>query len=85
MIIAGHQFVDGIHGLTCQACGWRFSYISGVQRTDIGKNGWAEHGALNEAEYNQIRAEVERQWGHLVGVASGEGIGGMAAGTEETS
>lgn len=83
MIIAGHCFSETLHGLRC-ACGVRFVDIASVTRLAIGKPGWAHAGSLNEAEFNQIRAEVDRQWALLVGIASGRGIGGMAPGEMET-
>lgn len=82
MMIAGHSFSETLHGLTCSACARRFVDIAGTARSDIGKLGIAHQGNLNEAEFNQIRAEVERQWELLVGTASGRGIGGMAPGEE---
>lgn len=80
MNIAGHDFQHEIHGLTCSTCARRFVDIAGAQRSDIGKLGIAHTGNLNKAEFNQIRAEVDRQWDLLVGIASGRGIGGMAPG-----
>lgn len=82
-IIAGHSMADSIHGLACRDCGRRFVDLASVRKSDIGTKGWSHYGELNSPEFESIQAEIERMWGLLVGVASGRGIGGMAAGDGE--
>ncbi len=82
MIIAGHNMANGIHGLACEMCGRKFSDIACVRASDIGQIGFCHQGSLNQHEFDQIRAEVERQWVCVMDIASGRGIGGTLPGVE---
>ncbi len=59
MTIAGHVF--DIQWRWC-TCGKKFVDIAPATQDDIGQPGWAHSGALNEKEFNEIRAEVDRLW-----------------------
>lgn len=59
MTIAGHVF--DIQGKWC-TCGKKFVDISSVTAEEIGQPNLAHSGALNEKEFNEIRAEVDRLW-----------------------
>jgi len=66
-LIAGHKFsatgfCEYMSADSTQPCGKTFSDIACVTKEDIGKDGWAHRGALNETEYQEIIAEVERVW-----------------------
>lgn len=69
-MIAGHTFIDTMHGRICE-CGRRWADIASVTRDDIGKPDIAHEGSLTENEYNSIIDERNRCWDALVGVASG--------------
>ena len=59
--IAGHIFVETIHGLRCE-CGARWRDVLGARREGVGTFGWAHTGQLLEREYLEIEAERERVW-----------------------
>lgn len=71
--IAGHRFIETTHGRICSVCNKFYVDISIVQKSDIGKTGWAHVGVLYEREYKEIQDENERMWKLLVGVATGNG------------
>jgi hypothetical protein len=77
MIIAGHDFIETIHGRACRSCGKRYVDISTVEFADIGKPNIAYHGNLYLTEYEQIVRENQRMWGHVVGVAAGGAVADM--------
>lgn len=90
MILAGHDMQHTVHGLRCigtihdgKPCGRRAVDLAAVQRQHIGQPGWAHYGNLDEAEYLQIRAWIDWVWTCTSAIASGQGIGGMAAGGVE--
>lgn len=65
--IAGHSFdLNGrcilrISG-TEQVCNKKFSDICAATKGDVGKNGWAHYGNLNDNELKEIEAERDRIW-----------------------
>jgi hypothetical protein len=59
--IAGHTFADTSAGRIC-ACGKAWRDIASVTRADVGAFGIACHGALTDAEADQIAAERDRIW-----------------------
>lgn len=54
-----------------------------ARRENVGQPGWAHDGIMIQREYDEIVTERDRIWATVASVASGEGIGGMAAGEEE--
>jgi hypothetical protein len=77
MWIAGHYFIETPHGRVCKTCGKLYVQVSIVEKSDIGKPGWAHNGNLYANEYEQIQRENERMWGHVVGVAAGGAVADM--------
>lgn len=55
-MIAGHTFIVGLCG-----CGIRWVDIRNCEECDVDKQGIAHTGRLSMSEYNQIRAERERE------------------------
>jgi hypothetical protein len=67
MTIAGHSF--GVSGFCTlarpgqeQTCGKCFADIASMERTDVGKAGWAHYGNATETEYEEVARERERMW-----------------------
>jgi hypothetical protein len=78
-IIAGHRFeINPLGQRTCD-CGKRWVHVAAAMRTDIGQPGFAHIGSLLEAEYDQIDAERNRIWGHVVNVASSPNFSPVAS------
>jgi hypothetical protein len=60
--IAGHTFVDTPTGRQCPGCGKYWIDVAPGAYMELGAMNIAHTGAMNEAERNQIRDELERIW-----------------------
>lgn len=73
--IAGHEF-DSLD--RCKTCVRTWFQIMHVERAQIGSEGIAHYGALNEAEYLSIDRRRIRDkawiWDVTIGLATGNGV-----------
>lgn len=69
--IAGHTFqTNNLGRRVCVACNKPWTLIAGATEADIDRNGIAHVGPLSRREYEEICAERDRIWQHVMAVAS---------------